>query len=204
MFIKLLTTCTSSLNFVKMVTFIAFCRKSVKSMRKKPKIISNKSWKESNICIQMASFTGISNQLIFLWKMANVKLAILVLLKTLKTKTLSWNPLLELHFTCLHSCLKRQNIPTSLIFGQLDLFIIKCSMEEHHGQLQMSFNFWMEFIQKSHHSIHLSVQSPKTSFWNVLKFKRIKEWVGKMLSITLYFVKKSKDRQVHVIHRNQP
>jgi len=187
-----------------MVTFMAFYRKNVKSKRNKPKIISNRLWKESNICIQMASFTEISNQRTFLWKMANAKLAILVLLKTLKIKTLSWNPLLELHFTCLLSCSKRQNIPTSLIFGRSDLFIMKCSTEEHHGQLQMSFNFWMEFIQKSHHFIHLSVQFPKTSFWNVLKFKRTKEWVGKMLSIILYFVKKYKDPQAHVIHQSRP
>lgn len=65
MFIKPLTICTSSLNFVKMVTFMVFYKKNAKSKKKKPKLISNRLWKVSNICTQMVSFTETWSQPIF-------------------------------------------------------------------------------------------------------------------------------------------
>lgn len=148
-FIKLPTICTLSLNFVKMVTFMDFYKKSAKLKKNKQKLILDKLWKESNICIQMASFIETWSQQIFWWKMGNVKLVILVLLKIFRIKILSWNPSSVLLFICLHNFLKKLNIRTNQIFGQLVWFIMKCYMEEHHGQLQMSFNFWMEFIQKN-------------------------------------------------------
>ncbi len=100
MFIKLPTTCTLSQNFVKMVIFTVFCKTNAKSKKKRQRLTWNRSWKESNISTWMGSSTGTWNQQIYWWKMVSVRLVILDLPKTYKTKTQSWSQLLELLCIC--------------------------------------------------------------------------------------------------------
>ncbi len=63
----------------------------------------------------------------------------------------------------------------------------------------------MEFTQRSHPSTLRSVQCQRTSSWSALKLRRVKEWAGKMRSITHYSMSTEsfKDHPAHVTHQNQ-